>query len=89
MKRLILSAACALSLVSCGGPPAGPNQNVGQPVPKSETKLTAPTIKEMCIRDRGYDVVVVADLHVGHRIGQLYFLADVGVWNAVVVDVFV
>lgn len=45
MKRLILSAACALSLVSCGGPPAGPNQNVGQPVPKSETKLTAPTIK--------------------------------------------
>ena len=37
----------------------------------------------------GYDVVVVADLHVGHRIGQLYFLADVGVWNAVVVDVFV
>lgn len=26
-------------------PPAGPNQNVGQPVPKSETKLTAPTIK--------------------------------------------
>ena len=45
MKRLILSAACALSLVSCGGPPAGPNQNVGQPVLKSETKLTAPTIK--------------------------------------------
>lgn len=45
MKRLILSAACALSLVSCGGTPAGPNQNVGQPVPKSETKLTAPTIK--------------------------------------------
>jgi hypothetical protein len=45
MKRLILSAACALSLVSCGGPPARPNQNVGQPVPKSETKLTAPTIK--------------------------------------------
>ena len=37
----------------------------------------------------GYDVVVVADLHVGHRIGQLYFLADVGVWTAVVVDVFV
>ena len=45
MKHLILSAACALSLVSCGGPPAQPYQNVGQPVPKSETKLTAPTIK--------------------------------------------
>lgn len=45
MKRLILSATCALFLVGCGGPPAGPNQNVGQPVPKSETKLTAPTIK--------------------------------------------
>lgn len=48
MKRLILSVACALSLVgcnSCGGPPTRPNQNVGQPVPKSETKLLAPTIK--------------------------------------------
>ena len=45
MKRLILSATCALYLVGCGGHPAGPNQNVGQPVPKSETKLTAPTIK--------------------------------------------
>ncbi|MBO5865439.1 MAG: hypothetical protein J6Q73_05245 [Bacteroidaceae bacterium] len=45
MKRLILSVTCALSLVSCGGPPARPNQSVGQPVPKSETKLTAPTIK--------------------------------------------
>ena len=45
MKRLILSATCALFLVGCGGPPAGPNQNVGQPVQQSEIKLPAPTIK--------------------------------------------
>lgn len=45
MKRLILSATCALFLAGCGGPPAGPNQNVGQPVQKSETQLPAPTIK--------------------------------------------
>ena len=29
MKRLILSAACTLSLASCGGPPTGPNQKLG------------------------------------------------------------
>lgn len=45
MKRLILSATCALFLAGCGGPPAGPNQNIEQPVQKSESQLPAPTIK--------------------------------------------
>lgn len=36
-----------------------------------------------------YDVVVIADLHVGSSIGQLHFLADVCVWYAVVVDILV
>ena len=37
----------------------------------------------------GDNVVVIADLHVGCSIGQLHFLADVDVRDAVVVDVFV
>ena len=45
MKRLILSAACALSLASCGGPPAGPNQKLGNESPQTEVNLPAPTIK--------------------------------------------
>lgn len=34
----------------------------------------------------GYDIVVVANLNIGRRIGQLHFLADVDVRDAVVVD---
>lgn len=45
MKRLIFSATCALFLVGCGGPPAGPGINVGQHVSQSEAKSPAPTIK--------------------------------------------
>ena len=45
MKRLILSAACALSLASCGGPPTGPNQKLGNESSQTEVKLPAPTIK--------------------------------------------
>ena len=45
MRLLILSATCALSLVGCGGPPAGPNRNLGHNVVQQEVKLTAPTIK--------------------------------------------
>jgi hypothetical protein len=45
MKRLILSATCALFLTGCGGPPAGPNQNGEQSVQRSVTQLPAPTIK--------------------------------------------
>ena len=37
----------------------------------------------------GYNIVVVADLHVGSGIRQLHFLAYVDVRDAVVVDVFV
>ena len=37
----------------------------------------------------GYDVVVMADLDIGGRVGQLHFLADVGVRDAVIVDVLV
>lgn len=35
----------------------------------------------------GYDIVVIADLDIGRSMGQLHFLAYVGVRNAVVVDV--
>ena len=45
MKRLILSAACTLSLASCGGPPTGPNQKLGNESSQTEVKLPAPTIK--------------------------------------------
>lgn len=34
-----------------------------------------------------YDVVVIADLNIGRRIGQLHLLAYVGMGNAVVVDI--
>lgn len=45
MKRLILSAACTLSLASCGGPPTGPNQKLGNESSQTEVKLPAPKIK--------------------------------------------
>ena len=45
MKRLILSAVCALSLASCGGPPTGPNQKLGNENLQTNVKLPAPTIK--------------------------------------------
>lgn len=45
MKNLILSAVCALSLVSCGGPPTRPNQKLGNGNLQTDLKLPAPTIK--------------------------------------------
>ena len=45
MKRLVLSAICALSLIGCGGPPSTPNQNVKQSTSPQHVKISAPTIK--------------------------------------------
>lgn len=42
---MILSAACTLSLASCGGPPTGPNQKLGNESSQTEVKLPAPKIK--------------------------------------------
>jgi len=45
MKHLVLSAICAFSLISCGGPPTGPNQMKGNESSQTEVKLPAPIIK--------------------------------------------
>ena len=87
MKRLILSVTCALSLVgcnSCGGPPTRPNQNVGQPVLKSETKLTAPTIKVFVENSGSMDGYVKGNTDFENAVYSYLSdlqLADLGVKN--------